>query len=190
MHKKEKIYLPTFNEVILLPLLSFVFFTVVNLPVTYRRFLSAEEVQVSSSYFNRFMSYLNNDVANSIGIFLFWAVIGLLAYAILSCLVFVVQAFRSDIPMQRYSVFRSHTPSGSDAFPRLILRSIALTMLLVWLITNAFLLLRDVNNLFIEGLVNLRPVNVIGAILITAFDVFVMLFLLRLFLLRRHIPGE
>lgn len=190
MTKKESIYLPTLSEVILLPLFSFVFFALANMPVTYRRFLTPEELQVSSSYLSRFMSYLNTDVINNIGLFVFWSIVGLLSYSILSCIAFIIHAYNSEIPFQHYSVFHPDARGKIDAVIRLILRSAALAMLVVWLLTNLFSALKYLNAQFVDGIVYLQVQNFVVVSLLAAADMFVGLFLMRLFLLKRHIPGE
>lgn len=190
MTKRDNIYLPTLGEIILLPIFSFLFFAIANMPVTYRRFLSAEEVAVSSSYLNRFMSYLNNDIMSNIGTFVSWAVIGLLAYTMLSCVLFIIQAFRSDIPLRNYSAFHPEAQSKVDNFIRIILRSAALAMIFVWLLTNLFFVIKLLNGLFVDGIVQLKYQNLAIVSIIAALDLFVCLFLLRIFMLRRHIPGE
>lgn len=190
MRNKESIYSPTLSEVILLPIFSFLFFAIANMPVTYRRFLSPEEYAISSSYLTRFTSYLNNDVINNIGLFVFWSLVGLLSYSILSCILFIVHAYRSEIPFQHYSVFHPDARTKLDAFIRMLLRSTALAMLVVWLLTNLFSALRYMNGIFVDGIVYVRIQNFLLVSVLAAFDIFVGLFLMRLFLLRRHIPGE
>jgi hypothetical protein len=190
MTKRDNVYLPTLSETILLPIFSFLFFAIANMPATYRRFLSPEELVVSESYLNRFTTYLNNDIINNIGLFIFWAVVGLLSYTILICSLYIIQAFRSEIPFKHYSAFHPEAQSKVDAFIRLVLRSAALSMIMVWLLANLFVGLRYLNELFLSGIVDFKIQNLIIATVLTAINLFMGLFLLRLFMLRRHLPGE
>lgn len=190
MKQKESIYSPTLSEVVLLPITSFIFFALANMPVTYRRFLSPEEYAISSSYLTRFTSYLNNDVINNLGLFVFWSMVGLLSYSILSCILFIIHAYRSEIPFQHYNVFHPDARTKLDAVVRVILRSAALAMLVVWLLGNLFSALKFMNGIFVDGIVFVRIQNLLMASVLAALDIFVGLFLMRLFLLRRHIPGE
>lgn len=190
MTKRENVYLPTLSEIILLPIFSFLFFAIANMPATYRRFLSPEELVVSESYLSRFTSYLNNDIINNIGLFVFWAVVGLLSYTILICAIYVIQAFRSETPFKHYSAFHPEARSKVDTFIRTVLRSAAFAMIIVWLLANLFSGLRYMNELFLSGIIDFKLQNLLIASIVAAIDVFIGLFLLRLFMLRRHIPGE
>ena len=186
--KNEKIYTPTLTELVFLPLSGIAIFALVNIDILYKRFLTSDELDISTGYFYSITDYLNNDVVNQGGLLLFWAVVGLLAYSMIGFLTFTYHAYRSELPTKDYTMFRKQpSDTNREHILRLFIRSASLATLAVFIVLNLLFGIRYLNTTFVEGAVELSILPILKVAALFGLDAFIGIFLTRLFLLKKRI---
>ncbi len=153
------------------------------------RYFSSETLEVTNSYASLVGQFLNNDIINSTGVFVFWMLIGSLTYGLIGLSIVIVHAYMSDKPLHVHHYVRTKADQDAtrDVFMRFVLRSAGLAGFVFWVALNAAYVLRWLDAWTSDGLVNLNPVA--GALLlgVGSLDVFACILMLRLSALRTRL---
>lgn len=191
--QKDKIYSPTALELFALPVLSLLVLSLKNSSLFYQRFVSDTDREIAVGVVNANIGYINNETVNRTGVFLFWLFLGAIAYTILGLITYITKVYRSDVPMLHHTIFiSSNTAAHTNEIRilRLIIRTVAAAMILALTVINVAFILPFLNMLFGVGILGDAYPLVVAAVLGAAFDIFVFIFLARLFVLRRRVFSE
>ncbi|MFZ2513760.1 MAG: hypothetical protein WAW63_04865 [Candidatus Saccharimonadales bacterium] len=190
---KPKIYLPTAIQCIGLPLLVLLLTALANVTLIRQRFFSTDSGDIALGYVAMVGYRLDNDAVNGFGVFLFWALVGALGYAIAGLLVFLVHSFRSELDFKQYIATMSSKSAGEAhrvEVIRLLVRSIALAGLIVWVVLSLSFAIPYLDKLGKELIVSGDVISGILLVVCGGIHVFIPILLSRLFLLRARVFGS
>ncbi|QQS69039.1 hypothetical protein IPP75_03900 [Candidatus Saccharibacteria bacterium] len=190
---KPKIYLPTAIQCIGLPLLVLLLTALANVTLIRQRFFSTDSGDIALGYVAMVGYRLDNDAVNGFGVFLFWALVGALGYAIAGLLVFLVHSFRSELDFKQYIAPMSSKSAGEAhrvEVIRLLVRSIALAGLIVWVVLSLSFAIPYLDKLGKELVVSGDVISGILLVVCGGIHVFIPILLSRLFLLRARVFGS
>ena len=187
--KNDKIYLPTAIQWLSLPLVTLLLLAVLNIDLISKRFFFFFNGDITKGYVSMLGYYLNNNAINDFGVVLFWMVVGGTSYLITAGLVVAVNLYRSDIPMQ--SMLSSNQGLLDEqrkiTLLRIALRSIALVALFIWVIFAIAKALPYLQGQFVLLVTEASPLAALSILILGLFTLFVPIFLIRLFLLRKRV---
>lgn len=189
---KPKIYLPTAIQCVGLPLLVLVFTALANVTLIRHRFFSTDSGDIALGYVAMVGYQLDNDAVNGFGVFLFWALVGALGYAVAVLLVFLVHSFRSELDFKQYIATMSSKSAGEAhrvEVIRLLVRSIALSGFIMWGIVSVSYAVPCLDKLGKELIVSGDVVSGLLLIVCGSLTLFIPIVLSRLFLLRARVFG-
>ncbi len=189
---KQKVYLPTAVQAILLPIVLIVSFCLANSTLLRQRFFSTESGEAVLEYGYMLGYKLDNQAVNGFGVFLFWLFIGAIGYIASALIVFVVHSYRSELTFKQY-VSSMSAPAVERARHtermRLLIRSGALAGIVAWIAG----MVRYVLPLLQQNFRDLVLTNnILGGLLFLAIGsvaLFVPVVLVRLFVLRVRVFG-
>ncbi len=189
---KDKIYLPTPMQAVLIPLLTLAGLVITHYSLIQQKYFITESAAIANVYIAAYASYLDNPVINNTGLFVFWLLVGALGYVVVVGIGMIIHSYASDLTPAQYI----HPVEGrSDKIERSIrffLRSAALFVLIAWFIETFWFLLPWVDTKFGEMIAyNYVPVGVMAYIILLA-NFFIPVFFSRLLMLRTRVfvPGE
>jgi hypothetical protein len=183
---KQKIYLPTRLQYVLLPVLTVLLLVLANTQLIRER-LSSGAGGMASSNISAIGRYLDSDVVSSIGVFVFWLFVGAGAYALIGMLVLIVHPL---IPMAhvRQAVGHRSTKKAQQIshllFTRFILRTVAAACLIVWVAANVSFALQFIDEAAREFIRSGNVIMGLSAVVIGAIDMFLVVLIVRLMVLR------
>lgn len=190
---KPKIYLPTAIQCIGLPLLVVILTALANVSLIRQKFFSTDSGDIALGYVAMVGYQLDNQAVNGFGVFLFWALVGALGYAIAGLLVFLVHSFRSELDFKQYIATMSSKSAGEAhrvEVIRLLVRSIALAGLIVWVVLSLSFAIPYLDKLGKELIVSGDVISGILLVVCGGIHVFIPILLSRLFLLRARVFGS
>lgn len=192
MHVKEKIYTPTPIEMVAIPLLVVILLVAGNFVLIRDTFFPQESTDIALSYVSTVGYYLDNDTINNTGVFVFWMIVGGLSYIIATVTYFAIRVYRSDMDTHQYIASLSARAVEEEKivrFERLALRSVALVGFIIWFTANVGFVLLFLQNQFKDFVLDFNVVSGILVLVIGSLDIFLLIVLTRLFLLRTRVYG-
>ncbi|MCA9318675.1 hypothetical protein KDA06_03470 [Candidatus Saccharibacteria bacterium] len=185
---KEKIYLPTALEAILIPSSIVTLLILGNLSLIRQKILDSQTGTEAESFFTSLTAHLDTGFVNTAGVFLFWMFVGAITYAIISLLVAIVRAYTSELPMRH--IF-STTPQSlalekKEHTIRTLLKSAAGATALA-LVASSGKLIPWINEEFRAMITAGDYLAGLTSIAVGVVAIFVFIVLLRLFVLRTRL---
>ena len=184
---KEKIYLPTTTQVILIPFCVLVALLLSHYTLIKQKFFMDETGVIANEYVSSLAQYLDNPVVNGSGVFVFWMLVGIVGYAIVAGLGMIIHAYASDVTFSEYVRPVEGRSEKLEKFLRFLLRSIALFGLVAWFVGTVWFVLPWVDmqfgEMFAYGYI---PIGIMAYLLMVVW-LFVPIFLSRLFVLRTRV---
>lgn len=190
---KPKIYLPTAIQCIGLPLLVLLLTALANVTLIRQKFFSTDSGDIALGYAAMVGYRLDNDAVNGFGVFLFWALLGALGYAVAGLIIFLVHSFKSELDFKQYVASMSSKSAGEARrveMVRVLLRSIALAGFVIWSIVSAAFMAPYLDKLGKELIVSGDVISGILLVVCGGIHVFIPILLSRLFLLRARVFGS
>ncbi len=190
---KPKIYLPTAIQCIGLPLLALLLTALANVTLIRQKFFSTDSGDIALGYAAMVGYRLDNDAVNGFGVFLFWALLGALGYAVAGLIIFLVHSFKSELDFKQYVASMSSKSAGEARrveMVRVLLRSIALAGFVIWSIVSAAFMAPYLDKLGKELIVSGDVISGILLVVCGGIHVFIPILLSRLFLLRARVFGS
>lgn len=184
---KEKIYLPTLTQAILIPFLTLLGLIVSHFTLIKNKFFVDGTAIVADNYVSSLASYLDNPFMNNAGVFIFWMLVGVVGYAIIAGLSMVIHAYTSNLTLDEYVRPIEGRSDKFEKFVRFILRSTALLGLIAWFVSTVWFVLPWVDIQFGEMIAyGYIPLGVM-AYVVAVICFFMPIFLSRLFVLRNRV---
>lgn len=184
---KEKIYLPTVTEAILIPLLALIALLLSHYTLIKQKFFADETAVFANNYVSSLANYLDNPLLNSSGVFVFWMMVGTVGYALIAGLGIVIHAYTSDLKLHEYVRPVEGRSEKTEKLVRALLRSMALFGLIAWFVGTIWFVIPWVDIQFGDMLAyGYIPVGIM-AYLVAVTSFFMPIFLARLFVLRNRV---
>jgi hypothetical protein len=185
---KEKIYLPTLTQAILIPIITLLALLASNFTLIKQMLLNeGGATAIADTYVSSLGQYLDNPVMNSGGVFVFWVLVGVVGYAIVAGLGMIIHAYSSDLSFNEYVRPVAGRSEMLEKFVRFLLRSMALFGLIAWFVGTVWFVVPWVDQKFGEMLAyGYIPLGVV-AYIVAATWFFMPIFLSRLFVLRTRV---
>lgn len=186
---KQKIYTPT-TQCVMLPLLTITVLGLVNAHLISRRFFSDAANSGSTAHISVIGQYLNSDIANSIGFFIFWWLVGAAVYAVLGVVVLIVHPL---ITMTHLHQAVGHRTAKrvqrleQMLFTRFVLRTVAAACLVVWLAANVSFILRFIDGATVDFIQTGDILRGLLAIVVGTINLFIPVVLVRFLMLRTRL---
>lgn len=184
---KDKIYLPTPMQAILIPILTLVGLVMTHYSLIQQKYFVTESAAIANVYISAYASYLDHPVINATGLFVFWLLVGAIAYVTVVGIGMVIHAYTSDLTPAQYI---NPVEGRSDRVERLIrffLRSGALFLLVAWFIETFWFLLPWADAKFGEMIAyNYWPIGIMAYVILIV-NFIAPIFFARLLFLRTRV---
>lgn len=187
---KQKIYLPTPLQCAVLPLCTVLLLVLANTKLISERVSNGATGGAAVNYMSSVGRLLDGDVANSVGVFVFWLFVGAGAYALIGAIVLIVHPL---ITMAHVSQAVGHRSAKATQhinhllFTRFVVRTIAAACLTVWFAANVIFVLRFIDGAATEFIRTGSMLMALAAVIVGTIDLFLFVVLLRVLLLRTRL---
>jgi len=190
---KQKIYLPTALEALVLPITLTVVFCTANAGLMRQRYFSTESSEAMLGYGYMLGYKFDTPAVNGFGVFLFWVIIGAIGYAIAALIVLIVHSFLSELKFKQY-ISSMSAPTVKRArhleLTRLLIRSVAIAGIAAWFAAMVKYILPLLQQNFGSLLQQNDIVAGLSFVVVGSVALFLPIILMRLFVLRVRIFGN
>jgi hypothetical protein len=189
---KDRLYLPTLTELILIPIIVTLLLVLANLQAVRSIILSDTQTNIADTLVKNWSVTLDKPFINQWGVFVFWMGVGIIVYSLLGLLGGLLQAYRSDIPTRDFLRISQRNPNlgvmaRQQELIHMLLRSFAVGLILLWGLANLGFAVKLLSNLFLYAIQFNDFIVGLTVVLVASFDVFLIIVLARLALLRTRI---
>jgi len=187
---KQKIYLPTSLQYVLLPCITVSLLVLTNMQLIREQLSTGATGGTVAGYISAISRFLDSNIVSNVGVFIFWLFVGTVAYALIGMLVLIIHPL---ITMAHVSQAVGHRSTKAVQktkhllFTRFILRTIAAACLLAWLAANITFALRFIDGAATEFIRSGNVIMGLAAVIAGTIDAFLLVLITRLLLLRNRI---
>ncbi len=188
--------LPSKMELIVLPILSFLFLVLIN-STTYLRSVDGTEYTLAIEYtqvrFKEALKFADQQISSMILTVVLWMFIGVVVYVLLWFAISSYKAYKDDMTPTKGMVLPRGYRSSSvihEAIARICLRVIAGVLLMFWVYMLFAEMLPYASSMLLEGMMSfslLSVLRVIWAVIILTGSVFIVFVLARFVVLRERV---
>lgn len=187
---KPKIYLPTRLQYVVVPVVTAILLALANIQLIRERWLAGAFAGVATDRMSAIGRYLDSDIANSIGVFIFWIFIGAGAYALIGLMVLIVHPLITMSHLQQavgHHATKKSRQLSHILFTRFVLRTIAAACLVLWFAMNISFVLRFIDDAARQFIGSGNIMMGLVAVVVGAIDIFLVIVIARLIMLKTRI---